>query len=219
MYCLLFIYYNLLYYLKLYYIILYYSMSEFENSVKNLKNSLETSETQKIQSFYHLCKKCNIEPIVLRLCGDIKNRLIRTSYSITFTTTRVIISKKSNLRNILDIGYVAGLGPYLYYLVSDKVKLGDIKLKNSFIQKLSIDSSSTNEFYIEYEDVDKLVLYHGIETLTTNMLGSSVIDNVLKILIRKKNSYEFIISARKNGDYEKIFYWLNRVLPIKVEKE
>jgi hypothetical protein len=145
-------------------------MSEFKKSVKNLKNNTETSETQKIQSFYHLCKKCNIEPIVLRLSGGIKNRFTRPSYLITFTTTRIIISKKSNLRNLIDIGYVAGLGPYLYYLVSDKVKLDDIKLKDSFIQKVFFDSSSTNEFYIEYNDINKLVLYHGIETLTKNDL-------------------------------------------------
>jgi hypothetical protein len=194
-------------------------MSEFKKSIKNLKNNTETSETQKIQSFYHLCKKCDIEPIVLRLSGDVKNRFTRISYLITFTTTRIIISKKSTLRKIMDIGYVAGLGPYLYYLVSNKMKLDDIKLKDSFIQKVFFDPSSTNEFYIEYNDIDKLVLYQGIETLTTNMLGSAVIDNVLKIFTPKKNSYEFIISARKNGDYEKIFYWLKMSLPITVEKD
>ncbi|MDQ6723245.1 MAG: hypothetical protein M3Z01_03145 [Thermoproteota archaeon] len=194
-------------------------MSEFKKSLKNLKNNLETSETQKIHTFYRLCEKCNIEPIVLRLSGDIKNRFIRSRYLITFTTTRIIISKKSNLRNLIDIGYVAGLGPYLYYLVSDKVKLEDIKLKDSYIQKMFFDSSSKNKFYIEYIDINKLILRNGIETLTTNMLGSLVIDNFLKIYTQKKNSYEFIISAKKNGDYEKIFYWLKMSLPITVHEE
>ena len=81
------------------------------------------------------------------------------------------------------------------------------------------DSSSTNKFYIEYNDINKLVFYHGIETLTTNMLGSAVIDNFLKIYTQKKNPYEFIISAKKNGDYEKIFYWLKMCLPITVHEE
>ncbi len=124
-------------------------MSEFVKSLKNLKNNIETSETQKIHTFYRLCEKCNIEPIVLRLSGDIKNRFIRSRYLITFTTSRIIISKKSNLRNLIDIGYVAGLGPYLYYLVSDKVKLEDIKLKDSYIQKMLFDSSTKKKFYIE----------------------------------------------------------------------
>ena len=193
-------------------------MFEFKKSLKNLKNNTETSVTQKIHTFYQLCKKCNIEPIVLRLSGNIKNRFTISSYLITFTTTRIIILKKGNLRNLVDIGYVAGLGPYLYYLVSDKVKLDDIQLKDSFIQELFLESSSTNEFYIEYDKINKLVFYHGIETLTTNMLGSTVIDNVLKIYTRK-NPYEFIISARKNGDYEKIFYWLKMSLPITVHEE
>lgn len=194
-------------------------MSEFKESLKNLKNNIEASETKKMHTFYQLCKKCNIEPIVLRLSGDIKNRFTRSRYLITFTTTRIIISKKSNLRNLVDIGYVAGLGPYLYYLVSDKVRLDDIKLKDSFIQEMFFDSSSANKFYIEYNDINKLVFYHGIETLTTNMLGSAVIDNFLKIYTQKKNPYEFIISAKKNGDYEKIFYWLKMCLPITIHDE
>ena len=84
----------------------------------------------------------------------------------------------------------------MYYLVSDKVKFDDIKSKDSFIQQIFFDSSSANEFYIGYNDINKLVFYHGIETLTTTMLGSTVIDNVLKIYTQK-NSYEFIISLGK----------------------
>ena len=57
----------------------------------------------------------------------------------------------------------------------------------------------------------------GIETLTTNMLGSAVNDNFLKIFTPQKNPYNFIISAKKNGDYEKISYWLKMSLPIEVE--
>ena len=193
-------------------------MSEFKKSLKNLKNSIEMSEIQKIQTFYQLCKKSNIEPIILRLTGNVKNRFSRTSYLITFTTTRIIISKKSNLRSLVDIGYVAGLGPYLYYLVSNKVKLEDIKLKDSFIEDIFSDLNSTNKFYINYNDITKLVFSNGIETLTTNMLGSAVNENFLKINTQK-NRYNFIISAKKNGDYEKISYWLKMSLPIEVDDE
>jgi hypothetical protein len=193
-------------------------MSEFKKSLKNLKNNIEMSEIQKIQTFYQLCKKSNIEPIILRLTGSVKNRFIRTNYLITFTTTRIIISIKSNLRSLVDIGYVAGLGPYLYYLVSNKVKLEDIKLKDSFIQDIFSDLNSTNKFYIAYTDITKLVFYNGIETLTTNMLGSAVNENFLKINTQN-NRYNFIISAKKNGDYEKISYWLKMTLPIEVDDE
>jgi len=188
-------------------------MSEFKQSLKQLKNNIESSESQKIRSFYQLCKECNIEPILLRLGANIKNRFTNTSYLITFTTTRILISKKSNLRILMDIGYVAGLGPYLYYLLSDKVKLEDIKSKDSFVQEAISDSNRPTEISLNYKEIDKLIFYHGIETLVTNMLGSAVNNNFLKICTQKK-SYNFIISAKKNGEYKKIYYWLKMSLPI-----
>lgn len=193
-------------------------MTEFKTSLKHIKNSIKGSHSQKISIFYQLCKEHNIEPVILRLSADIKNRFTRTGYLITFTNTRIIVSEKSNLRNLLDIGYIAGLGPYLYYLLSDKVNLEDIKSKDSFVQGLHSDSNSTKEFYINYEEIEKLVFYHGVDTLITNMLGSAVNYNFLKIHTQK-TVYNFNISAKKNGDYQKIFYWLNMSLPIKVHKE
>jgi hypothetical protein len=193
-------------------------MSEFINYLKNIKNNSKITHSQKIHAFNQLCKKYNIEPIILRLSGEIKNKIKSTNYLITFTTTRVIISKKGNLKSIFDIGYIAGLGPYLYYLVSDKVNLEDIKLKNSFIQNVAFNSNSINEYYIEYNDINKIVFYNGVETRITNMLGSAVSDNFLNIYTKEKH-YSFIIPVKKNGDYEKIFYWLRLSLPISIDKE
>jgi hypothetical protein len=193
-------------------------MTEFKTSLQQIKNNAERSNSQKISIFYQLCKEHNIEPIILRLSGDTKNRFTRSNYFITFTDTRIIISEKSNLRNLLDIGYIAGLGPYLYYLLSDKVDLEDIKTKDSFVQGLPSDSNSTKGFSIHYKEIEKLVFCHGIGTLITNMLGSAVNYNFLKIHTQK-TLYSFNISAKKNGDYEKIFYWLKMSLPIRVHKE
>ena len=194
-------------------------MSEFNNYLKNIKNNSEITNSQKIHAFSHLCKKYNIEPVVLRLSGDIKNKIKTTSYLITFTTTRVIISKKGNLKSLFDIGYIAGLGPYLYYLVSDKIKnLEEIKLKNSLINNITFNSISINEYYLEYNDINKIVFYNGVETRITNMLGSAISDNFLKIYTKEKQ-YDFIIPVKKNGDYEKILYWLRMSLPISIEKE
>jgi hypothetical protein len=193
-------------------------MTEFETSLKQIKNNVERSNSQKISIFYQLCKEHNIEPIILRLSGDTKNRFTRSNYFITFTNTKIIISEKSNLRNLLDIGYIAGLGPYLYYLLSDKVDLEDIKTKDSFVQGLPSDSDSKKEFYIHYKEIEKIVFNHGIDTLITNMLGSAVNYNFLKIHTQK-TLYNFNISAKKNGDYEKIFYLLKISFPIKIHKE
>ena len=194
-------------------------MSEFNNYLKNIKNNSKITNSQKIHAFSQLCKKYNIEPVVLRLSGNIKNKIKNTNYLITFTTTRVIISKKGNLKSIFDIGYIAGLGPYLYYLVSDKIKnLEEIKLKNSLIQNITFNSISINEYYVEYNDINKIVFYNGVETRITNMFGSAVSDNFLKIYTKEKQ-YNFIIPVKKNGDYEKILYWLRLSLPVSIKKE
>jgi len=194
-------------------------MSEFNNYLKDIKNNNEITNFQKIHAFSQLCKKYNIEPIILRLSGDIKNKIKRTSYLITFTTTRVIILKKGNIKSLFDIGYIAGLGPYLYYLVSDKVNLEDVKLKNSLIQNVTLNSSSANGYSIEYNSIKKIVFCNGVETRVTNMLGSAVSDNFLKICTKEEKLYNFMIPVKKNGDYEKIFYWLRMSLPISIDKE
>lgn len=194
-------------------------MSEFNNYLKNIKYNNKITNSQKIHAFSQLCKKYNIEPVVLRLSGNIKNKIKSTNYLITFTTTRVIISKKGNLKSLFDIGYIAGLGPYLYYLVSDKIKnLDEIKLKNSFIQNITFNSISINEYYVEYNDINKIVFYNGVETRISNMFGSAINDNFLKIYTKEKQ-YNFIIPVKKNGDYEKILYWLRMSLPISIDKE
>jgi len=194
-------------------------MSEFNNYLKNIKNNNKITNSQKIHAFSQLCKKYNIEPVVLRLSGNIKNKIKSTNYLITFTTTRVIISKKGNLKSLFDIGYIAGLGPYLYYLVSDKIKnLDEIKLKNSLIKNITFNSISINEYYIEYNDINKIVFYNGVETRISNMFGSAINDNFLKIYTKEKQ-YNFIIPVKKNGDYEKILYWLRMSLPISIDKE
>jgi hypothetical protein len=194
-------------------------MSEFNNYLKNIKYNNKITNSQKIHAFSQLCKKYNIEPVVLRLSGNIKNKIKSTSYLITFTTTRVIISKKGNLKSLFDIGYIAGLGPYLYYLVSDKIKnLDEIKLKNSLIQNITFNSISINEYFIEYSDINKIVFYNGVETRISNMFGSAINDNFLKIYAKEKQ-YNFIIPVKKNGDYEKILYWLRMSLPISIDKE
>ena len=194
-------------------------MSQFSESLEQLKNNVQMSESQKISSFYELCKEFDKEPIILRLSGNIKNRFTISNYLIKLTNNGIFISKKRNLQNLLDIGYVAGLGPYLYYLLSDKVKLDDIKLKDSVLHNGFSSLNLTNELsYLNYKEIVKLVFYHGVETTVTNMLGSAVNDNLLKIYTQK-DSYNFIISAKKNGEYKKIFYWLKMCLPITISQK
>ena len=192
-------------------------MSKFNELLQDLKNNKQISESQKIRSFNELCEEFDKEPILLRLSGSIRKRFTPSNYTITFTNTRIIISKKSSLQNLLGVGYVAGLGPYLYYLLSDKMKLEDMKLNDAFVQNASSALNLTNDVFLGYKEISKLVFYHGVETLVTNMLGSAVNENILKIHT-SKNSYNFIVSAKKNGEYKKIYYWLKMSLPVTVHQ-
>ncbi len=191
---------------------------EFEDCLKQIKIS-ETSNQIKIQSFYDLCNKLKIEPIVLRISGDIKNRLIKSSYLLTFTTTRIIVSKKNALRNFIDTGYIAGLGPYLYYIISDNVEFKDIKIKDSYIPLNSNSDGSLHQEVINYSDVEEFVFNKGVKTLVTNMFGSAIRENFLKIRTKNNNSYVFSVLVNKNGEYEKIFYWLKLCLPLDVHEK
>ncbi len=191
--------------------------TEFQNSLKILKNDNDLSNLQKIHAFYQLCDKHNVEPILSRLTGGIKSRFFQSIYLITFTNSRIIISKKRLLRSFIDIGYIAGLGPFLYYLVSDKRKSDNLKINDSYIIDSLVELDSKNKF-INYTDIKKLVFYRGVETMTTNMLGSTLKHSIFRIFSHD-DLYEYIISVRKNGDYEKIFYWLKLALPIQILEE
>lgn len=189
-------------------------MSEFESSLKKIKSNNKLSESQKIKMFYDLCKKNNIEPIVLRLSGYIKkNNFLNSDYLINFTPSRIIFFKKNNFRKLVDMGYTAGLGPYLYYILSDKVSFSDVKIKDSFISQ--IDDENPPELCISYHDIKKIVYYYDISTLVSNMLGTAVKTNQLKIYTTEK-LFEYSIPTSKNGDYNKTFYWMTHSLPIAV---
>src|ERR1044072_2871949 len=133
------------------------------------------SDSQKIKKFYDLMLTQNIEPIVLRLSGYIKSKPMKIDYLLTFTPTRIIMIKKSVLRKLTDPGFVAGIGPYLYYILSEKIEYSDIKIKDSFISKeddlAGIGTADTlNEFSIEYQDIKKMVFYPDPKHLISNML-------------------------------------------------
>ncbi len=110
-------------------------MSELEINLKKIKSDLKMSDSQKIKKFYDLMLAQNIEPIVLRLSGYIKSKPMKIDYLLTFTPTRIIMVKKNVLRKLTDPGFVAGIGPYLYYVLSEKIEYSDIKIKDSFISK------------------------------------------------------------------------------------
>ncbi|TVP40586.1 hypothetical protein [Candidatus Nitrosocosmicus arcticus] len=203
-------------------------MSELEINLRKIKADSKMSDSQKIKMFYDLMLARNIEPIVLRLSGYIKNKPMKIDYLLTFTPTRIIMVKKNKLRKLIDPGFVAGIGPYLYYILSEKIEYSDIKIKDSFISKEQDPAAATtaeaakeaaadtsDEVSIKYPDIKKMVFYSDTKTLVSNMLGTAVKENVL-IIHTVKEKYEFILPAGKNGPYNKTVYWLKTCLPVKI---
>lgn len=178
------------------------------------------SDSQKIKMFYDLMLVRNIEPIVLRLSGYIKSKPMKIDYLLTFTPTRIILVKKNKLRKLTDPGFVAGIGPYLYYILSEKIEYSDIKIKDSFISKEQYSAAEAaavmpQEVSIQYQDIKKMVFYPDTKTLISNMLGTAVKENVF-IIHTVKEKYEFKIPTGKNGPYNKTLYWLKTCLPVKI---
>ncbi len=197
-------------------------LSELEINLKKIKFDSKMSDSKKIKMVYDLMLARNIEPIVLRLSGYVKNKPMKIDYLLTFTPTRIILVKKNKLRKLIDPGFVAGIGPYLYYILSKKIEYSDIKIKDSFISKegdaeaaSASESDTSDEVSIKYQDIKKITFYYDIKTLVSNMLGTAVKENVL-IIHTVKEKYEFILPTGKNGPYDKTFYWLKMCLPVKI---
>jgi hypothetical protein len=200
-------------------------LSELEINLRKIKSDSKISNSQKIKMFYDLMLVQNIEPIVLRLSGYIKSKPMKIDYLLTFTPTRIIMVKKNKLRKLTDPGFVAGIGPYLYYILSEKIEYSDIKIKDSFISKPDSvaaiatakeeEADLSDEVSIKYQDIKKMVFYSDTKTLVSNMLGTAVKENVL-IIHTVKKKYEFILPTGKNGPYNKTVYWLKICLPVKI---
>ena len=198
-------------------------LSELEINLKKIKSDSRMSDSQKIKMFYDLMGVHNIEPIVLRLSGYIKSKPMKIDYLLTFTPTRIIMVKKNKLRKLTDPGFVAGIGPYLYYILSEKIEYADIKIKDSFISKEQDSAEAATAasgdmpqvVSIKYQDIKKMVFYSDTKTLVSNMLGTAVKENVL-IIHTVKEKYEFKLPTGKNGPYNKTLYWLKTCLPVKI---
>ncbi|HSA74745.1 MAG TPA: hypothetical protein VLE21_00995 [Candidatus Nitrosocosmicus sp.] len=185
--------------------------------MNKIKADSTLSDIQKIKRFYDLMKDLNVEPIVLRLSGYMKQKSVKIDYLLTFTPSRIILIRKNFIRKLTDPGFVAGLGPYLYYVLSKKIEYSDIKKKDSSISKDDLRSSS-DQTSILYKNITKFVFYPDVKTLISNMLGTAIKENVL-IIHTNEEKYEFILPTGKNGDYDKTLYWLKMCLPVKISQK
>ena len=190
---------------------------EFEQFLKLAEdNGLSSkSDSEKIKDFILWCKKKNIEENLLRLSSEEKGGWSR-NFSLDFTTTRIIISKKSFLKKFVDMGYVAGIAPFPYMVLSKKLKRFDVKkqYRNSLTDIINRDKSN---YYIWYSDIQEFIIRKGIETTVTNMVGTMIMKNFITIKTVNK-TYDFTLPVNKNGKFEQIHFWLSVVVPFNVTK-
>jgi hypothetical protein len=173
------------------------------------------SDSEKIQDFILWCKKNNFEEIILRLGSEEKGGWSK-NFSLDFTTTRIILSKKRFLNKFVDLGYVAGLAPIPYMILSKKIKRSYVKKQYNDPPEDIIKRDRSN-YYIPYSDIQQFIIRKGIETTVTNMVGTMIMKNFLTIKT-VDNTYDFTLPVNKNGKFEHIHFWLSVVLPVNVTK-
>jgi hypothetical protein len=183
----------------------------FEKFLKESKKRLSgKSDTEKVRTFIEWCVRNNYEEVILRISSEEKGGWAR-NYFLDFTTSRIIVTRKSFLTKFADLGYVAGLAPYPYLVLlkdsnsSKNMKAQSISSPEELLKKQG--------FYIWYSDISEFVLRKGIETQVANMFGRAIVSNFLHIKTSSGKEYNFTLPVNKNGTYEQIRYWISVVLP------
>ena len=189
---------------------------QFREFLKYSKGRIASlSDSEKIQLFMDWCNRKGLEELMLRLSSESKGGWGENTF-LDFTTRRIIISKKEFFRKFLDLGYVAGMAPYPYLILREKIKNSEIIKKSAQIDVNSI-LQRPSSFYIWYSDVKALEIRKGTETIVHNMMGSMIQTNFLTLTTRE-NSYDFKLPTKKDGHFDRIYFWLDSVIPVKVAK-
>jgi hypothetical protein len=188
--------------------------AEFEQFLKFTEDHLSyKSDPEKIQTFISWCKKSGIEEVILRLSSENKGGWGK-NFFLDFTTSRIIVSKKKFMRKFVDVGYIAGMAPFPYMLLSKNLKLSDLR-KGSVINPEDTLGRDSSNFFIPYSEIQEVIIRKGVESIVTNMLGSMITRNFLTVKTSSKK-YDYGLPVNKNGTFEQIHYWLGVVMPVKV---
>jgi hypothetical protein len=185
---------------------------EFLNYI-NYDKKNNKIEIDNILYFIDWCNNNNYEEILLRLNSERQGGLGYNSI-IDFTNKRIIVTRKKIINRIFDIGFVAGLGPFPYMIISQKKQKS--KIKDS--AKLRIDKilhDQNLDCIINYTDILKIVIKRGSNSVVRNMLGSFITKNYMTIFT-KNNEYEYILPTKKNGEFYKMSYWMKSILPVQI---
>jgi hypothetical protein len=185
---------------------------EFLNYITYDKKN-NKSEIDNILYFIDWCNNNNYEELLLRLNSERQGGLGYNSI-IDFTNKRIIVTRKKIINRIFDMGFIAGLGPFPYMIISQKKQ--ESKIKDS--AKLQIDKilhDQNLDCIINYNDILKIVIKRGSNSVVRNMLGSFIAKNYMTIFT-KNNEYEYILPTKKNGEFHKMSYWMKSILPVQI---
>lgn len=187
---------------------------QFAKFLEHSKDILvKKSDSEKVLFFIDWCKSHDIEETILRLSSETKGGWGK-NLQLDFTTNRIIVSRKAVLRKFVDLGYVAGMAPYPYLLLKNKLRESDFSSKSCVINPRTLLDDPSN-YYIEYSKINAFILRKGIETTVTNMIGRMIKSNFITIHSQTK-VYEFTLPVNKNGNYEQIVFWLGVVVPVRI---
>lgn len=184
----------------------------FLNSVnyakKNKKNGIDN-----ILNFVAWCNKNNFEELLLRLNSE-KQAGLGYNSLIDFTNKRIIVTRKKLLNRIFDTGFLAGLGPFPYMILSEKNQKSKIKDSAKLhIEKILQDPNLECTF--DYTDISKITIKKGANSLVHNMFGSFISKYHLTIFTNN-DKYEHVLPMKKNGDFDKMVYWMTTILPVPI---
>jgi hypothetical protein len=187
---------------------------EFEQFLNfSEKDARSKSDSEKISSFIQWCNSKGIEEVIIRLSTENKN-WTSCNYFLDFTTSRLIVSTKSFTRKFIDTGFIAGMAPLPYALLA-RNKSPDFK-KGITLDPSEIIRKARTILSLQYSEIEEMHLRKGIETTITNMLGTAINMNFLTIKTRNGEQYSYRLPVKKNGSFEKMYFWLNAIAPVKV---
>ena len=186
---------------------------EFLDFLNHNKKDNENS-VDNLLYFIEWCNNNNHEELLVRLNSEKKGGLGNNSV-IDFTTNRIIITRKKIINRIFELGFVAGLGPFPYMILSKKKQQSKIK-DSAKLQIEKILNDQNLECTINYTDIRKIVIKRGSNSVVRNMFGSFITKNYLTIFTKNNNKYEYILPSKKNGEFRKMSYWMKSILPVEI---
>jgi hypothetical protein len=189
---------------------------DFKEFLDFLNHNKKDKENSVVNLLYFIdwCNNNNHEELLVRLSSEKQGGLGYESV-IDFTTRRIIVTRKKLMNRIFELGFIAGLGPFPYMILSKKKQQSKIKDSAKLkIEKILQDENL--EFTISYIDVQKIVIKRGSNSMVRNMLGSFITKNYLTIFTKTNKKYEYVLSIKKNGDFSKMFYWMKSILPVEI---